>query len=59
MIAESYNNYFSDKKIDYFDDFSLDEVLKKSRARNEWDEKLSAYNLAKETFLGLKVFENN
>ncbi len=51
--------YFSDMKIDYFDDFSLDEVLKKSRVRNEWDEKLAAYKLAEETFLGLKVFENN
>ena len=59
-LFETYcKNYFSDKKIDYFDDFSLDEVLKKSRARNEWGEKLSANNLAKETFLGLKVFEND
>ena len=46
-------------KIGYFDDFSLDEVLKKSRVRNEWDEKLAAYKLAEETFLGLKVFETN
>lgn len=51
--------YFSNKKIDYFDDFSLEEVLKKSRVRNEWDQKLSAYKLAEETFLGLKVFETN
>ena len=51
--------YFSDMKIGYFDDFSLDEVLKKSRVRNEWDEKLAAYKLAEETFLGLKVFETN
>ena len=51
--------YFSDMKINYFDDFSLDEVLKKSRVRNEWDEKLAAYKLAEETFLGLKVFEPN
>ena len=50
--------YYSDEKIDYFDDYSLEEVLKKSRARNEWDEKFSAYKLAEETFLGLKVFEN-
>lgn len=40
--------------FDYFDDFTLDDVLKKSRVCNEWDEKLSAYELAKETFLDLK-----
>lgn len=59
-LFEAYcKEYFSNKKIDYFDDFSLDEVLKKSRVRNEWDQKLSAYKLAEETFLGLKVFETN
>lgn len=59
LFATYCKNLFTDKEIDYFDDFSLEEVLKKSRARSEWDEKLSAYELAKETFLGLKVFENN
>lgn len=59
LFAHYCKEYFSDKKIDYFDDFTLDDVLKKSRVRNEWDEKLSAYKLAKETFLGLKVFEND
>ena len=59
-LFEAYcKEYFSNKKIDYFDDFSLDEVFKKSRVRNEWDQKLSAYKLAEETFLGLKIFETN
>ena len=51
--------YFSDQKIDYFNDYSLEEVLKKAKVRNEWNEKLSAYNVAKEKFLTLKVFEND
>lgn len=59
-LFEAYcKEYFSNKRIDYFDDFSLEEVLKKSRVRNEWDQKLSAYKLAEKTFLGLKVFETN
>lgn len=59
LFATYCKNLFADKEIDYFDGFSLEEVLKKSRARSEWDEKLSTYELAKETFPGLKVFENN
>lgn len=60
VLFEVYcKKYFTDKKIDYFDDFTLDEILKKSRVRNEWNEKLSTYEHAKEAFLSLKVFENN
>lgn len=51
--------YFSDNEINYFDDYTLDEVLKKSRNRSEWDEKLSTYKNAKDKFLTLKVFKNN
>lgn len=59
-LFEDYcKRYFSDEKIDYFDDYSLEEVLKKAKIRNEWNEKLSAYKVAEEKFLGLKVFENN
>lgn len=58
-LLKLYFRYFADVKIDYFDDFTLDEVLKKSRVRNEWDEKHSAYKLTKGIFLGLKVFETN
>lgn len=59
-LFEDYcKRYFSDQKIDYFNDYSLEEVLKKAKVRNEWNEKLSAYDVAKEKFLALKVFENN
>ena len=46
-------------KIEYFDDYSLDEVLKKAKNRTEWDKKLASYKVAKDNFLALKVFENN
>ena len=56
LFDEYCKRYFSDKKIDYFDDYSLEQVLK-SKNRTEWDEKLTAYKIAKEKFLALKVLK--
>ena len=49
--------YYDGREIAYFDDHSPEEVLQKAKARKEWDEKLSIYQLAKNKFLALKVFE--
>lgn len=49
--------YFTDKEIIYFDDFTFDEVLKKSRIRNEWDEKLSNYKEIEKKLLSLNLFK--
>lgn len=50
--------YYTDKEIVYFDDMTLNKVLRNARVRKEWDEKLSAYKLAEDSFLRLAVFEN-
>lgn len=49
--------YFTDKEIEYFDDLSFNEVLKKARIRNEWNEKLSAYKEAEKELYQLKIFK--
>lgn len=47
--------YYSSKKIDYFDDYTLEEVLAKSQIRQEWDGKFEKAKKAKEQFLNLKI----
>lgn len=56
MIFEEYckQNYTS-KKIEYFDDYSLEEVLKKSQIRSKWDKKFDVAKKAKEEFIKLKI----
>lgn len=39
----------------YFDDYSLDEVLKKSKMRVKWNEKFDQIQDAKKEFLNLKI----
>lgn len=48
--------YFGGKDIIYFDDFTLDEVLKKARIRHEWNEKLNAYKNAENKLLQMRIF---
>ena len=59
LFVEYCKRFYSNDKIEYFDDYSLDEVLKKAKNRTEWDKKLASYKVAKDNFLALKVFENN
>ena len=47
--------YYSSKEIEYFDDYTLQEVLEKSKIREEWDNKFDAVKNAKEQFLTLKI----
>ena len=39
----------------YFDDYSLDEVLKKSNIRVKWNEKFDAVQKVKKEFLNLRI----
>lgn len=50
--------YFTDKEIAYFDDLTFDEVLKKARIRNEWNEKLANYKKAEEQFVKMRIFND-
>ena len=59
LFVKYCKRFYSNDKIEYFDDYSLDEVLKKAKNRTEWDKKLASYKVAKDNFLALKVFENN
>ena len=48
--------FFTDKEIVYFDDLTFDEVLKKARIRNEWNEKLDNYKNVEKKFIQMGVF---
>jgi len=41
--------------LKYFDDYSLDEVLKKSNIRVKWNEKFDEIQKAKNKFLNLRI----
>ena len=47
--------YYTSKKITYFDDYTLKQVLKQSEARKKWDKKFESVNRAKEEFRKLKI----
>lgn len=47
--------YYTSQTIKFFDDYTLQEVLKKSEIRKKWDEKFFEVEKAKETFFGLKI----
>lgn len=49
-------NYTSEK-IEFFDDYTFQEVLKKSVIRKKWDEKFSEAKKAKDVFLNLKIVQ--
>lgn len=51
IIFKDYcKNHFSDKKIVFFDDYSLEEVLTKAKNSVEWSEKLSNFEKARAVF---------
>ena len=53
---ESYcKKYYTSKKITYFDDYTLKQVLKQSEVRKKWDKKFDSVNRAKREFMELKI----
>ena len=58
-ISALYNwyckEYYAAEPLKYFDDYSLDEVLKKSNIRVKWNEKFDAVQKAKKEFLNLRI----
>ena len=50
--------YYSSKKIKYFDDYTVKEVLKKSKIRQKWDGKFDEVKKAKEQFMNLKIVKD-
>lgn len=55
-LYEQYcSEHYTSDKIEYFDDYTLKEVLKKSKKRVKWDKKFDAAKEAKEQFLKLKI----
>jgi hypothetical protein len=61
MLIKLFNSYskeyYTDKKIEYFKDFTLDEVIKKSKSKNIWDEKFATYKKSEEAFLNIMAFK--
>ena len=51
------NEYYTSKVLNYFDNFTLQEVLKKSEIRKKWDEKFSEMEKAKKSFFNLKIVQ--
>ena len=49
--------YYTNKKINFFDDKSLLMVIRTSQYRNKWKEKFNNYRIAKENFLQIKCVE--
>lgn len=55
-LYEGYcKKYYTSQKIDFFDDYTLSQVLKKSEIREKWDKKFDVAKKAKEEFLNLKI----
>ena len=58
-ISTLYNwyckEYYAAEPLKYFDDYSLDEVLKKSNIRVKWNEKFDEIQKAKNKFLNLRI----
>ncbi len=59
MVVSLYKQYCKDNytsdNINYFDDYTLEEVLKKSEIRAKWDKKFDEAKAAKTQFLKLKI----
>jgi len=58
-LASLYSSYckehYTSKKISFFDDYSLSDILAKSKIRSDWDHKFVEIENAKKVFLDLKV----
>lgn len=48
---------YTDKKIVFFDDNSILEVLEKAKNRSEWNDKFSRYKAARDAFLNMNVLK--
>lgn len=59
MVASIYKRYckeiYTSNSINYFDDYTLEEVLEKSEIRAKWNKKFDKLKTAKEQFLKLKI----
>lgn len=55
MLERYTKSHYTDKKIRFFDDYSLEEVIKKSRITKKWDEKFNAVKKSKQEFLDLSI----
>lgn len=49
------SQYYSSKKIAYFDDCTLEDVLTNSVVRENWDKKFDTLKQAKDSFMKLKL----
>lgn len=47
--------YYTSEKIKYFDDYTVKDVLAKSKIRQKWDRKFDDAKKAKEQFLNMKI----
>lgn len=58
-LYKSYcKEYYTSEHIEFFDDYSIADVLSKSRIREEWDKKFDTVKEAKEQFLNLKIVKD-
>lgn len=48
-------SYFSTKTIKFFDDYSINEVLEKSKIAKQWEKKFNELKQAKQSFLDLPI----
>ena len=56
-LFDSYcKQYYTDKKISYFSDVPMKDVLKKSRIKNEWNKMFASYKESEDNFMKLKAF---
>lgn len=51
--------YYTSEKIEYFEDYTIKEVMSKSKIRQKWNEKFDDAKKAKEQFLSLKIVRDN
>ena len=51
--------YYTSEKIEYFEDYTIKEVMSKSKIRQKWNEKFDDAQKAKEQFLSLKIVRDN
>ncbi len=51
--------YYTSEKIEYFEDYTIKEVMSKSKIRQKWNEKFDDAQKAKEQFLSLKIARDN
>lgn len=59
-VFDSYcQKCYTDKKIVYFDDNSILEIIRNAKKCSEWNGKFNRYKAAKEAFLNMKAFKKN